>query len=123
MKHHGPLRIYIAGPYTGRDYEETCKNVNNAIDAALKLWQLGHYPYIPHLTHLVDLRAKETNVKMDWEDYIEWDKSWLELCDALLFLAPSRGANIELEYAKKAGKLIFYKITDVPPRCACAIEG
>ena len=51
---------------------------------------------------------------MKWEDYIEWDKAWLEFCDALLFLGNSKGANIELEYAKKIGKTIYYNIDDVP---------
>jgi len=47
---------------------------------------------------------------MTWEEYIEWDKAWLEVCDALLFLDNSKGAKQELEYAKKLGKMIYYDV-------------
>ena len=90
------------------------QNVMKAIDAGLILWKKGHYPYIPHLTHFVDLRAKEKGIEMKWEEYIEWDKAWLEVCDALLFLGNSKGAIKELEYAKTLGKIIFYDIKEVP---------
>jgi Fe2+ transport system protein FeoA len=51
---------------------------------------------------------------MSWADYIEWDKIWLAECDALLFLGNSKGANLELEIAKKLGKPIFFNVNSVP---------
>jgi len=87
------------------------------IDVGLILWKKGHYPYIPHLTHFIDLRAREKGIKMTWEEYIEWDKAWLEVCDALLFLDNSKGAKKELEYAKKLGKIIYHSTDEVPTFC------
>lgn len=104
----------MAGPYTAENEIEISQNVNKALDVGLILWKKGHYPYIPHLTHFVDLRAKEKRIEMKWEDYIEWDKEWLELCDALLLLGSSNGARIELELARKLGKTIYYNMDDVP---------
>lgn len=114
MRKKRSLRIYVCGPYTADSEEQVIQNVMRAIDAGLALWKKGHYPYIPHLTHFVDLRAKELGLEIRWEDYIEWDKVWLELCDALLFLGDSRGAMMELDYAKKLGKIIYYSIEEIP---------
>ena len=114
MQNKEGLRIYIAGPYSAETETQISQNVTKALDVGLDLWKKGHYPYIPHLTHFVDLRAREKGTPMKWEDYIEWDKVWLEFCDALLFLGNSKGANRELEYAKKLGKTIYYNIDDIP---------
>ena len=107
------LKIYIAAPYSADTEEEREKNTEAVINAALALFKKGHFPYIPHLTHWVDKRAKETNVVMEWKDYIKWHRPWLETCDAFLYLNSSKGADLELRVAKKLGKLIFYSIDDI----------
>ena len=111
-----PLRIYVAGPYTASSESEILNNVDRAIDAALALYKKGHFPYVPHLTHFIDERARRSGVEMAWEDYVfRWDSAWLELCDALLFLADSPGARKELELAQRLGKRIFYSPDEVDP--------
>jgi hypothetical protein len=102
------LKIYIAGPYTAPTAEGRQHNVNIAIDVALRLWKRGHFPYVPHLTHYIDERAVETGVPMAYEEYLAWDNEWLKACDAILYLAPSRGADIELGEAKRLGKRVYY---------------
>ena len=109
-----PLRIYVAGPYSGRDREEININVNRAIDAGIEIFRKGHFPYVPHLTDLVDSRAKETGKELTWHDFILWDMPWLKVCDALLYLGNSTGADIELEEAKRLRKRIFYSVNEVP---------
>jgi hypothetical protein len=108
------LRIYIAGPYSADTSEEREENVARAIDAALQLIRKGHTPFIPHLTHYVDLRAALLGETFTWQDYLTWDLSWLELCDALLFLASSPGAELERDRAKALGKLIFTSVDEIP---------
>lgn len=108
------MKIYVAGPYTAATSEQVQQNVNNAIDAAIAVYEKGHFPYIPHLTHWIELRSQETKKGLKWEDYIEMDHIWLQACDALLFLKESRGANLEREYAKKNGKKIFYSLEEIP---------
>lgn len=111
-----PLRIYVAGPYTASSEKETSRNVDMAIDAALALYKKGHFPYVPHLTHFIDERARRSGVEMAWEDYVfRWDSAWLELCDALLFLGDSPGARKELELAQRLGKKIFYSLDEIAP--------
>lgn len=109
-----PLRIYIAGPYSADTEEQIGINVNAAIDAAFVVFSKGHFPYVPHLTHFIDQRAKEIGVNLRWEDYIRWDMVWLEICDALLYLSGSRGAKLELQAAKERGKKIFYSLDEIP---------
>lgn len=108
------MKIYVAGPYTASSYNQIQQNVNNAIDAAISVYKKGHFPYIPHLTHWIELRSKETNQNLKWEDYLEMDRTWLDNCDALLFLNPSKGANLELEHAKNNNKKIFYSVDEIP---------
>ncbi len=109
-----PLRIYVGGPYSADDPAQTQKNVDNAIDAGLEVYRKGHFPFIPHLTHFVELRAKATGIIMKYEDYLTWDRSWQEKTDGFLYLGKSPGADAELEYARSKGKRIFTSLEEVP---------
>ena len=109
-----PMLIYIAGPYTAPDRQGIVQNVNQAIDAGIKVFDLGHFPYVPHLTDLVDQRARETNRNLTWHDFITWDTPWLQICGGLLFIGESRGANQELQMAKDLRKTIFYSTCEIP---------
>lgn len=108
------LRIYVAGPYTAPTDKGKLENTVRAMDAGLTLYKLGHYPYVPHLSHWLDIRARQTNVAMSWEDWMEWDEVWLESCDALLYLASSPGADRELAQARARSKVIYRSLDEVP---------
>ena len=110
-----PLRVYIAGPYSAATEKERVANVQVAIDAGIEVYRKGHFPFIPHLTHYVDLRSVQLGAGLEWKDYIEWDLEWLKCCDAILFLGSSRGADIELRAARSFGLLVFGTVDEVPP--------
>jgi len=86
-------------------------NVNNSIDVGIQVWEKGHYPYIPHLTHFVKARPE---CKLRWKDFIEWNRPWIDCCDALLYLRKSRGADMEKEYAQSKGKMILKSLREIP---------
>jgi hypothetical protein len=109
-----PLRIYVAGPYSASDQNGQEVNTEIAIDAGIQIFQKGHRPYIPHLTHYVDQRAKRKGVNLSWADFIEWDLPWLDMCDAVLYLGKSKGADLELERAKQLNKRIFFSLSQIP---------
>ena len=109
-----PMRIYVAGPYSGSNRSEIEANVDNAIDAGIEIFRRGHDAYIPHLTHLIDKRARETGKELTWDDFIRWDMPWLKACDALLYLGKSRGADLELAEATRLGKRIFHSMSEIP---------
>lgn len=108
------MKIYVAGPYTADALEQIDANVQRAIDAGIHIWKKGHFPYIPHLLHWVDVRAAELDAPMGWVDYMLWDAPWLDDCDALLLLAESKGARIELKRAEDEGKTIFRSLEEIP---------
>ena len=108
------MKIYVAGPYTGSTLGEIEENVRNAMEAGLKIWKKGHFPYIPHLTHWPDLCAKELKIKMDWTDYMKWHAPWVDHCDALFLLGESKGALLEYQRAKEERKFIFHSLDEIP---------
>lgn len=109
------MRIYVAGPYTAPTTEGRLANTYRAVDAGLALMKMGHAPFVPHLTHFSDERALETEgAHRGYQDWMDLDDAYLEVCDALLYLMPSRGADIELARAKELGLQIFYSLDEVP---------
>lgn len=109
-----PLKIYIAGPYTHKEKIRRETNVALAIDSAINIYKKGHFPYIPHLTHFVDMRAEELGIKIPWIKYMKWHDIWLDTCDAFLYLGSSKGADRELKKAEKLRIKIFHSVDDIP---------
>ncbi len=108
------MLIYCAGPYSADTEQGRLDNTQKAMTIALDLIKKGHYPYIPHLSHFLDTYAQEKGVDLSWEFWMEYDDVWLERCDALHFIGPSKGANIELERAKELGLKIYRSLGEVP---------
>ncbi len=96
--------IYIASPYTKGD--QFC-NVQKQISCANNLIDKGYIPFSPLLMS-VYLHAQ---IERDWQTWMDIDYSWVEKCDGLLRLeGESKGADAEVEYAKKIGIPVFYDI-------------
>lgn len=108
------MRVYVAGPLSSPAPIQRERNVQIAMDAAIELIRKGHDPYLPHLTHFLDLRQQETGAGIEYEDWIRLDLEWLRLCHGLLWLASSPGADRELAYAQKRGMVIFMSVDEVP---------
>lgn len=114
------MRIYIAGPYTPSSNDkhecirEAAFNVDIAIQVALELIELGHYPFVPHLSHYLHVNpACKRDFGQDF--YYQYDNSFLyHWAEALYYIAPSRGADAELELAKILGLEVFYSLDKVP---------
>ncbi|MBV6504730.1 MAG: hypothetical protein ILNGONEN_00280 [Syntrophorhabdaceae bacterium] len=107
------MRIYVAGPLTSPDGGVRRQNCLNAINAGIQVMQKGHEPFVPHLMDWLDKWAQRAGIEFTWQDYMNWCLAWLAQCEALLFLAPSRGANMELEFAKKNGLKVFYSVDEI----------
>jgi hypothetical protein len=83
--------------------------------AGLEVYERGHYPFIPHLTHFVDLYSGDmSEFNLEYEDYMEWDLAFLEVCDALLYLDPSPGADRELQKAEEMGIPAYGSVHEIP---------
>ena len=110
-----PLIVYVSAPYSADTEEGRLTNTINAIQAGIGVMQKGHYSLIPHLSHFTDSYARDVmGVNFTWEQWMAQDIALLEKCDAILYLASSKGADIELAKAKELGLQIFYSLDDVP---------
>lgn len=108
------MRIYVAGPLTNPDPEQRLANVTAAMDAGIGLYLKGHTPFIPHLTHFVDVRQQEIGAGLFYMDWMRADIEWLRMCDAILFLGSSPGADEEMNTAQSLGLLTYRSLHDVP---------
>jgi hypothetical protein len=114
-----PLRVYVAGPYSAKTpdthaaVQEVARNVDRAVEVAVHLIEKGHYPFVPHLSHYVHTSPHCKRDYGAW--YYELDNTFLDYwAEALFYVAPSPGADAELERAKKLGLKVFRGIGEVP---------
>jgi len=99
-------KIFISSPYTIGD---TGENVRAQIQAANELMDLGFTPFIPLLSHFQHIVFPRP-----YQDWIENDLEWLEVCDAVLRLpGESKGADLECERAKELGIPVYYSINNL----------
>lgn len=85
------MKVYIAGPYSS----DPIGNTSEAIRTANEVRDIGHYPFVPHLSLQWDSQHPR-----DYEDWMKFDFEWLKQCDAVLrFPGHSPGADREVEFA------------------------
>lgn len=94
-------RVYIAGPFSKGNM---LLNIRNAVVFGSDLLAAGIVPLIPHLTGLWEIVSPLT-----YREWLEYDKEWLLLCDAVFRLpGESPGADEEVSLAEYAGLPVFY---------------
>lgn len=100
------LKIYIASPYTIGD---VAVNVKRQLDVADELMDMGFAPFAPlysHFQHMAHPRP--------YTDWIKVDLEWVAACDCVLRLdGESKGADGEVEYAKRIGIPVFYSMEEL----------
>ena len=85
------MKVYIAGPYSS----DHAAGVRNAVRAGNIVRDMGHCPFIPHLTHFWDIMYPR-----EYEDWLAYDLEWLAECDVLILLpGSSAGAAGEVNRA------------------------
>ncbi len=86
--------IYIAGPYTKGDVAE---NVARAIAIGHEIMDLGHTPYVPHLSHFMHLQRQRR-----YEDWMRVDFELIKRCDVLVRIeGESAGSDAEIDLANQ----------------------
>jgi len=101
------LRVFIAGPLTVGDHDA---NVQAFIEAADRVVNTGHIPYVPALTHLWNLISWHPR-----EFWLDYGIEWLATCTALLRLpGESEGADREEVYARSMGIPIYHNVSELP---------
>ena len=115
------MLIMIAGPYrsgTNNDPHKIEQNLKRLEAVALPLFRLGHLPVIGEWLALPLMKlagSKEVGDEIFHEIQYPTAHRLLPKCDAVLRIeGASKGADQDVEIAKKLGLKIFYKIEDVP---------
>lgn len=105
MKLNG-IKVYIASPYTKGD---VAINVRVQLECADKLMSLGFAPFVPLYSHF-----QHMSFPRPYQDWIDIDLIWVKSCNALLRLeGESKGADGEVEFAKKHNIPVFYSIEEL----------
>lgn len=119
--------IYISGPIGNAGKcspEEQLQNIINGEELYGSLMSKGYSPFLPHLSYYPDKRWRDENITkyiFDHEHWLGIDKQWVHKCKYFFYMSPetygdSKGALIELGWAKDYGKRIFYDINEVPSK-------
>lgn len=103
------MRIFVSGPISAPTETEMIANSEIAQHVAYELIKKGHVPLVPHLSVYASYRDK---VSYEW--WMEYCFEWLGQCEALFYIGPSKGADIELARAKELGLQVFYSLDEVP---------
>ena len=105
------MYVYVAGPLTSGAGRDVTTNIRAALEAANRLYEEGHYPYVPHLTHFWHFAYPDTRGHEE-SKWMKLDRAWLERCEAVLRLpGVSMGANIEVGWAIELGLPVFTMVT------------
>lgn len=95
--------LYIAGPYRG----DVDANIQAAREAAISVWEAGHFALCPHL----NTAHFELDCRVNDETYIERDLDVLVRCDGIIMLPgweESAGAETEHEEALRQEMPVWY---------------
>ena len=100
------IKIYLASPYSVGDKKE---NVNEQVRMANNIIDVGFIPFTPLLSHYLDEYQNRT-----WQEWLDIDLEWLLTCDCLLrFGGESKGADIEVEFARTNNIPVFYNVYEL----------
>jgi hypothetical protein len=114
----GPMYIYVSGPYspppTLSDAAEKAKaiedNIKKADEYAREIIKKGHIPFTPHTM----MKGWEDVHNISREAALDISFKWLEKCDALFFIAPSKGADDERSHAVQLNLPVYRNLEDIP---------
>lgn len=102
--------LYISGPYSG----DTENNIEKARKEAIRLWNAGHTVICPHMnTAFLEEACQVTHA-----EFVERDLLLIARCDGIVLLKDweeSKGACIELQYARDVLQLPVWVSPDIPP--------
>ena len=89
--------IYVAGPYTGKDYKEIEANIKAAEEVSIELIKLGWAVITPHknFAHYETYEGMKcyNGKKISYQNWIDMDIELLSRCDAILMMKGWRNSK------------------------------
>lgn len=106
--------VYIAGPYRAKGDRTVADNIQQAREAAIKVWEAGHVALCPHL----NTANFDQDCEADIDDYLAGDRLMLARCDAVLVVGnwqESEGCLSEIELANLIELPVYDDPDKLPP--------
>jgi nucleoside 2-deoxyribosyltransferase len=101
------MLVYVAGPYIAPTHDGISKNIKNAREVAIVLWECGFTAITPHL----NTAHFEVDAELKNEQYVQGDLEIVARCDAVVVLPnyeKSVGTGIEIAFANEHGIPVYY---------------
>lgn len=117
--------IYVSGPIGNGGkctVEEILQHIIDGEEVYGDLIDKGYAPFCPHLSYYPDKRWNEEHTRhIDHAKWLEIDRQWVYKCKYFFYMDPkvygeSKGAKMELDWAREFGKRIFYSMDEVPSK-------
>lgn len=106
------MKIAVAGKYSAETAEERQANFDAMNEAAARLLEMGHTPVIGVNAALpVVERAR---VADKYEAIMQISMAVISVCDAILLISNSSGANRERDFFISGGKPVYHSIDEIP---------
>jgi DNA-binding LacI/PurR family transcriptional regulator len=104
--------IAVAGKYSSDSENERSSNFDAMNQAAARLLEMGHTPLIGVTAALpvVD----RSRVEDRYEAIMRISMAVISVCDAILVISRSPGADQEAGHFTQAAKPVYYSIDEVP---------
>ena len=105
-------KVYVAGPMS---WGSGVGNIRQGVRAASELMIAGHVPFLPHLSHFwsMMMTPHEYDLLNEHELWLDYDREWLIVCDALVRLpGKSRGADQEERWARRHSIPVYYSVKE-----------
>lgn len=116
-----PMLVLIAGPYrsgTGDDPQKMAANLERLESVAVPLFRAGHIPMIGEWVALPLGKQAGSNGPGDplYDEFAyPVAERLLQHCDAVLRLSgASKGADQDVELARKRGLPVYFDLSEVP---------
>lgn len=104
---------YVSGPYSAKTKEGIQANIAKADAVGRELLAMGHCPVVPHK----NTAGWEDDERFEWQQFIDADLALLAQCDFMVMTdgwVKSKGANIEVDFARKNGIPVYASVSLVP---------
>ena len=113
------MLIYVAGQISNGGTlpsEQISANRETAMMFGTAIVYRGHQVVIPHINAMWDAYLKVQNIVWNTDDWLVNDLAILRRCDGLFRIqnGPSRGADVEEQFAKDRGMNVFYTLDSIP---------
>lgn len=104
--------IAVAGKYSAETVEERQENFAAMNDSASRLLEMGHTPIIGVNAALPVV--ERANVADEYEAIMQISMAVISVCDAILVISHSKGADRERDFFLENSKPVYYSIDEIP---------